>query len=47
LKFILANDAVTNIIPATSKPKHMIDNLGGGVGPVPSKKLQKRMLDSV
>ena len=47
LKFILANDAVTNIIPATSKPKHMIDNLSGGVGPVPSKALQKRMLDSV
>jgi diketogulonate reductase-like aldo/keto reductase len=47
LKFILANDAVTNIIPATSKPKHMIDNLGGGIGPVPTKELQKRMLDSV
>ena len=27
LKFILANPAVTNIIPATSKPKNMIDNV--------------------
>ena len=45
LKFILANPAVTNIIPATSKPKNMIDNSKGGYTPIPSISLQKKMLE--
>jgi diketogulonate reductase-like aldo/keto reductase len=45
LKFILANPAVTNIIPATSKPKNMIDNAEGGYTPIPGISLQKKMLD--
>ena len=45
LKFILANPAVTNIIPATSKPKNMIDNSKGGYTPIPSIRLQKKMLE--
>ena len=45
LKFILANPAVTNIIPATSKPKNMIDNVMGGYSPIPEKRLQERMLE--
>ena len=43
LKFILANPAVTAIIPATSDPAHMVDNLIGGVGPIPEVGLQKKM----
>ncbi len=35
LKYILANSAVTCVIPGTSKPHHMEDNLGAGSGPVP------------
>ena len=35
LKYIAANPAVTAITPATSKPKNMIDNIGGGVGELP------------
>ena len=45
LKFILANPAVTNIIPATSKPNNMIDNAEGGYMPIPGISLQKKMLD--
>ncbi len=35
LKFILAHEAVTCVIPATSKPKHMRDNMGAGFGRLP------------
>ena len=34
LKFALSPDAVTAVIPATSKPKHQVDNLKAGVGPM-------------
>jgi aryl-alcohol dehydrogenase-like predicted oxidoreductase len=35
LKFIAAVPAVTCIIPATGKVSHLMDNLGGGRGPLP------------
>lgn len=44
LKFILAHPAVTCIIPATSSPKHMHDNMGANVGPVPSADQREAML---
>lgn len=47
LKFILANQAVTTVIPATSNPTHMIDNLIGGIGPIPEVGLQKKMVEVV
>ena len=47
LKFILANPAVTTIIPATSDPTHMADNLNGGIGLIPEMGLQKRMVEVV
>jgi len=47
LKFILANQAVTTVIPATSNPAHMIDNLIGGIGPIPEVDLQKKMVEVV
>jgi diketogulonate reductase-like aldo/keto reductase len=34
LKFALSPEAVTVVIPATSKPKHQRDNLKAGVGPM-------------
>ncbi len=43
LKWILGNEAVTCIIPATSKPKHMIDNLGAGLGAMPDENMRARM----
>lgn len=33
LKFVLSHPAVTVVIPATSKPKHQVDNLKAGVSP--------------
>ena len=47
LKFILANPAVTTIIPATSDPAHMVDNLNGGIGLIPEMGLQKKMVEVV
>jgi len=45
LKFIISHPAVTCAIPATSKPHHMIDNLGAGIGALPDAATRKRMSD--
>ena len=45
LKYIISNDAVTNIIPATSKPKNMLDNAEAGMGRMLDEKAKKRMLE--
>lgn len=47
LKFVAAHPAVTAITPATSDPAHMLDNLGGGVGPLPDEAMQQRMIDFI
>ena len=44
LKFIAAHPAVTCIIPATSKVKHMVDNMGAGFGRLPDEAMRKRMI---
>ena len=43
LKFIISHPAVTCVIPATSKPHHMADNLGAGFGVLPDEKMRHRM----
>jgi len=45
LKFIVSHPAVTCAIPATSKPQHMIDNLGAGFGALPDPDMRQRMSD--
>lgn len=45
LKFIAGHPAVTCIIPATSKVKHILDNMAGGTGRVPDAAQRKRMID--
>jgi diketogulonate reductase-like aldo/keto reductase len=45
LKFILSHPAVTCVIPATSKPHHMADNLGAGFGSLPDAAMRRRMAD--
>ena len=45
LKFCLAHPAVTCLIPATSKPHHMVDNMGAGVGRVPDEDMKRRMIE--
>jgi aryl-alcohol dehydrogenase-like predicted oxidoreductase len=44
LKFILGHPAVTTVIPATSKPHHMMDNMQANFGRVPDKHQRAEML---
>ena len=44
LKYILSNSAVTCAIPGTSKPHHMLDNLGAGTGALPDETVRKKMI---
>jgi len=46
LKFILSNPAVTNIIPATSKRSHMIDNMQANKGIIPNANQRQEMLNA-
>ncbi len=43
LKWILANEAVTCVIPATGKVTHLEDNMSAGLGRLPDQKLRQRM----
>ena len=45
LKFIVSHPAVTCVIPATSKPHHMADNLGAGFGIMPDASMRRRIAD--
>lgn len=47
LKFAVANPAVTVVAPGTGDPEHMVDNLGGGRGRLPTPDHLRRMLDLV
>jgi aryl-alcohol dehydrogenase-like predicted oxidoreductase len=44
LKFLLADERVTAVIPGTSNPAHMADNLGAMSGPLPDPDQRKRMV---
>jgi aryl-alcohol dehydrogenase-like predicted oxidoreductase len=43
LKFIVSHPAVTCVIPATSKVEHLLDNMQGGIGPLPDAETRERM----
>jgi diketogulonate reductase-like aldo/keto reductase len=43
LKWILAHPAVTCVIPATSRPEHLVDNMKAGVGELPDAAARERM----
>jgi len=47
LKFVVANPAVTVAAPGTGDPEHMIDNLGGGRGRLPTPEHLRRMTELV
>ena len=44
LKFIVSHTAVTCVIPATSKLRHMVDNAGAGFGLLPDAAMRRRMV---
>jgi diketogulonate reductase-like aldo/keto reductase len=47
LKWIVAHPAVTCVIPATSKPHHMEDNMQAGLGRMPDEKMRRRMVEAM
>ena len=47
LKFIASHPDVTCIIPATSKLKHMVDNMAAGYGRLPDAQLRERMIKTI
>lgn len=47
LKWIIANPAVTAVTPATSQAKNMLDNIGGGIGRLPTAATRVRMTQLV
>ena len=47
LKYVLAHPAVTCVIPGTSKPRHMRDNLGAATGALPEAALRRRMVSFI
>lgn len=44
LKFVLGHKAVTCVIPGTSKPEHMRDNVRAGMGVVPDKAMRAKIV---
>ncbi len=47
LKFVLANQAVTCVIPGTSNPQHMRDNAQAGLGVYPGAAMVERMVREI
>ena len=43
LKWIVAHPAVTCVIPATSRPEHLEDNMQAAMGPLPDTALRDRI----
>lgn len=43
LRFVISHPAVTCVIPATSKPAHMLDNAAAGQAPLPDDAGRRRM----
>ena len=47
LKFVISHPAVTVATPATSRPEHMIDNLGAATGRLPDAATRQRMIEHI
>jgi aryl-alcohol dehydrogenase-like predicted oxidoreductase len=45
LKYAISHPAVTCVIPATSKARHMLDNAGAGLGPLPDERQRAQMVE--
>ncbi len=44
LKYLLGNNSVTCVIPGTSNPRHLVDNMGAGMGKLPDDQTRAKML---
>ena len=47
LKYVLSHPAVTCVLTETANPKHVVDNLGGGVGRLPDQATRAKMRDLI
>lgn len=47
LKFVVANPRVTAATPATSNPRHMVDNMGAAMGRLPDAEMRQRMVQHI
>lgn len=47
LKFVLSHPALVVAIPGTRNPRHVLDNLGAGAGPMPDETLRARIAAAV
>jgi len=47
LRFILAHPAVTCVIPATSSPEHMMENIEAGNGQLPDEATRRKMIEFI
>ncbi|RWE11134.1 MAG: aldo/keto reductase [Mesorhizobium sp.] len=45
LKFIISHPNVTVVIPATSNPEHLVDNMGALFGELPDRSMRERMAE--
>lgn len=44
LKYLMAEPGMTNLIPATSDPEHLVDNMNAGLGALPDEPTRRRMV---
>ena len=44
LKYVVSHPGVTCVIPATTKVKHMVDNMGAQTGKLPDQKMREEMV---
>lgn len=44
LKYLMAEPGITNLIPATSKPVHLEDNMNAGLGGLPDESTRRKMV---
>jgi aryl-alcohol dehydrogenase-like predicted oxidoreductase len=47
LKYVVSHPAVTAARTGTTKPHHMLDNIGGGIGRLPDEATRKRMAEFI
>ncbi len=47
LKFILSHPAVHCVLTETANPRHLVDNIGGGIGRMPDEKTRQKMLETI
>jgi aryl-alcohol dehydrogenase-like predicted oxidoreductase len=47
LKYVISHPAVTVVRAGTTQAKHMLDNIGGGIGRLPNETTRRRMVELV